>query len=353
MSGWPRDAPDRSRIELAASRSPLADVLNRRLDYYGLRDSHPVLVAVSGGIDSTALLAVAAAITRRRSPIRICPIVAHVDHALRAESAADAAAVADLADRLDLPFVQVRIDWSMAEGASSPPSSADARDQRWNALGSLAETAGADTVLAGHHGDDQAETVLLRLARGAGVDGISGIPEQRRLNENCQVIRPFLSCRRSAMAALIAETGIKIRHDPTNDRRDRAREMIRHEVLPRLESIHPGAAGRIAAMAAELKDRAESGGLMPPPWDRAIFRSFDEPMVMTLLRAAVGRTDPMVADVARSQWRTAARMIVDLDPSPRRLRLTAETELCVGKGTADLKVGLAGTEATVEDEGLA
>ena len=61
----------------------------------------------------------------------------------------------------------------------------------------------------------------------------------------------------------------------------------------------------------------------------------------------------MVADVARSQWRTAARMIVDLDPSPRRLRLTAETELCVGKGTADLKVGLAGTEATVEDEGLA
>ncbi|MFB0987573.1 MAG: tRNA lysidine(34) synthetase TilS, partial [Phycisphaerales bacterium] len=223
---------------MAASRSPLADVLNRRLDYYGIRDSHPVLIAVSGGIDSTALLAVAAAITRRRSPIRIRPIVAHVDHALRAESADDAAAVADLADLLDLPFVQARIDWSMVDGVNSLPSSADARDQRWNALGSLAETAGADTVLAGHHGDDQAETVLLRLARGAGVDGISGIPEQRRLNENCQVIRPFLSCRRSAMAALIAETGIKIRHDPTNDRRDRAREMIRHEVLPRLESIH-------------------------------------------------------------------------------------------------------------------
>jgi hypothetical protein len=104
-----------------------------------------------------------------------------------------------------------------------------------------------------------------------------------------------------------------------------------------LESIHPGAAGRIAALAAESKDRAEAGGLMPPPWDRAAFRCFDEPLVMTLLRAAVGRVDPMVAEVARSQWRTAARMIVDFDPSPRRLRLTARTELCVGKGAVDLK----------------
>jgi tRNA(Ile)-lysidine synthase len=337
VTGRPVDASDRSRIELAASRSPLADLLDRRLEHHGIRDAHPVLVAVSGGIDSTALLAVAAAISRRREPVRIRPIVAHIDHALRKESAADAAAVAKLASLLDLPCMQTRIDWSAVNGASSPPSSADARDERWKALASMAEAAGATTVLAGHHGDDQAETVLLRLARGSGLDGLSGIPEQRMLNEVCQVIRPFLTSRRTAIAALVTETGIEIRHDPTNDRRDRAREMVRHEVLPRLESIHPGAAGRIAALAAESNDLAEIGGLMPPPWERAVFRFFDEPMVMTLLRGAVGRIDPMVAEVVRSQWRTAARMIVDLDPSPRRLRLTAGTELCVGKEAVDLK----------------
>ena len=333
----PLDAPARSRIELVASRSPLAGLLDRRLQHHGICDACPVLVAVSGGIDSSALLAVAAAIASRRDPIRIRPIVAHVDHALRKESAADATAVEGLAGLLGLPFMQVRIDWSAVGGAGAPPSSADARDERWKALASMAEAAGATSVLAGHHADDQAETVLLRLARGSGLDGLSGIPEQRMLNEVCQVIRPFLTSRRAELAALIVDTGIEIRHDPTNDRRDRAREMVRHEVLPRLESIHPGAAGRIAALAAESKDRAEAGGLMPPPWDRAAFRCFDEPLVMTLLRAAVGRVDPMVAEVARSQWRSAARMIVDFDPSPRRLRLTARTELCVGKGAVDLK----------------
>ncbi|MDG2021690.1 MAG: tRNA lysidine(34) synthetase TilS [Phycisphaerales bacterium] len=321
-----------------ASRSPLAELLDRRLEHHGLQDACPVLVAVSGGVDSTALLAVAAAISRRRVPGRIRPIVAHVDHALRAESADDATAVARLAEVLELPFMQVRIDWSAVEVAGDSPSSADARDARWAALESMAETAGATVVLAGHHGDDQAETVLLRLARGVGLDGLSGIPEHRTLGDACRVIRPFLTSRRAELAALVAEAGIGFRHDPTNDRRDRAREMIRHEVLPRLESIHPGAAGRIAALAAESTDRPEVGGLLPPPWDRAIFRSFDESMVMTLLRTAVSRVDPSVAEVARSQWRTAARMIIDLNPAPRRLRLTERTELTVGKGLADLEI---------------
>ncbi len=338
MTGHPEDVLDRSRIELVASRSSLAELLDRRLEHHGLHDACPVLVAVSGGVDSTALLAVAAAISRRRDPARIRPIVAHVDHALRPESADDATAVARLAEVLELPFMQVRIDWSAIESAGDSPSSADARDARWDALASMAETAGARVVLAGHHGDDQAETVLLRLARGVGLDGLSGIPEQRMLGDACQVIRPFLTSRRAELAALVEEAGIGFRHDPTNDRRDRAREMIRHEILPRLESIHPGAAGRIAALAAESNERPEAGGILPPPWDRGIFRSFDESMVMTLLRTAVSRVDPAVAEVARSQWRTAARMIIDPDPAPRRLRLTDRTELKVNKGLVDLEV---------------
>ncbi|RPG13483.1 MAG: tRNA lysidine(34) synthetase TilS [Phycisphaera sp. TMED9] len=338
VTGHPEDVLDRSRIELVASRSSLAELLDRRLEHHGLHDACPVLVAVSGGVDSTALLAVAAAISRRRDPARIRPIVAHVDHALRPESADDATAVARLAEVLELPFMQVRIDWSAIESAGDSPSSADARDARWDALASMAETARARVVLAGHHGDDQAETVLLRLARGVGLDGLSGIPEQRMLGDACQVIRPFLTSRRAELAALVEEAGIGFRHDPTNDRRDRAREMIRHEILPRLESIHPGAAGRIAALAAESNERPEVGGILPPPWDRGIFRSFDESMVMTLLRTAVSRVDPAVAEVARSQWRTAARMIIDPDPAPRRLRLTDRTELKVNKGLVDLEV---------------
>lgn len=326
---------DRERVELVASRSPLAGVCERRLEACGIRDDRPVLLAVSGGVDSTAMLAIVAALSRRRHPRRLRPVVGHVDHALRSDSAADAVAVERLATGLDVPFVSTRLDWS--ESASEGVSSSAARDARWAALLRLAINAGATSILAAHHADDQAETVLLRLARGTGLDGLSGIPEQRMLGSGIRVVRPLLAARRGEIAALVETAGLPIRHDPTNDRRDRAREMIRHEVLPRLESIHAGAAGRIAAVATEAQGVASRPGLGPPPWRREIFGAFDPSGVNALIRTAAIRLEPAAASTSRTVWDGIVRVLLDDDPSPRRIHIAAGLDFVMGRGMVSLE----------------
>ena len=293
-----------------------------------------MLLAVSGGVDSTALLAIATAIHRRRRPVRIRPVVAHVDHGIRPDSTDDAIAVRALAEALDLPFRSTRLDWN---GTAAVSSSA-ARDARWNALVRLAAEADAATILAAHHADDQAETILLRLARGTGLDGLAGIPEQRELAPGCRVIRPLLAARRDSIATLVEAAGLPVRHDPTNDRRDRAREMIRHEILPRLESIHPGASGRIAAVATEVAGISSGPGLGPPPWRRAWFRTLDPNGIATLVREVAIRTDPDAASTPRSVWDSAVRLLLDEDPSPRTLRITERLDLVLERGDVTLEV---------------
>lgn len=337
---------DRDHVELAASRSPLADLVERRLEACGIRDDRPVLVAVSGGIDSTALLAIAAALARRRRPRRMRPVVGHVDHALRSGSAADAEAVGTLASALDVPFRSTRLVWS--EPGSGGVSSAAARDARWEALCRLAVDVGAESILAGHHADDQAETVLLRLARGTGLDGLSGIPEQRSLGAGCRVVRPLLAARRDAITALVEATGLPVRHDPTNDRRDRAREMIRHDVLPRLESIHPGAAGRIAAVATEVRDMASIPPLGAPPWRRDIFPDLDPGRIGTLVRDAAIELQPVAASTPRSVWDDVVRMLLDGDPAPRRIRIAAGFDLVSARGMVAFERHDGAPDAAVE-----
>ena len=325
---------DRERVELAASRSSLTGLVDRRLEACGIRDGRAVLLAVSGGVDSTALLAIATAIHRRRRPVRIRPVVAHVDHGIRPDSTDDAIAVRALAEALDLPFRSTRLDWT---GTAAVSSSA-ARDARWNALVRLAAEADAATILAAHHADDQAETILLRLARGTGLDGLAGIPEQRELAPGCRVIRPLLAARRDSIATLVEAAGLPVRHDPTNDRRDRAREMIRHEILPRLESIHPGASGRIAAVATEVAGISSGPGLGPPPWRRAWFRTLDPNGIATLVREVAIRTDADAASTPRSVWDSAVRLLLDEDPSPRTLRITERLDLVLERGDVTLEV---------------
>ena len=337
---------DRGHVELVASRSSLAELVERRLEACEIRDDRPVLVAVSGGVDSTALLALVAAIARRRHPRRLRPVVGHVDHALRPESSEDAIAVGDLAAALDLPFRSTRLDWSGSDAADV--SSSAARDARWAALTRLAVDAGAEVVLAAHHADDQAETVLLRLARGTGLDGLSGIPEQRGLGSGRRVVRPLLTARREAILSLVETAGLPVRHDPTNDRRDRARESVRHDVLPRLESIHPGAAGRIAAVATEARAAASVPGLGPPPWRREIFDAFDSTGVGTWIRAAAIGLEPAAASTPRATWDGIVRLLLDDDPAPKRIRIAAGFDFTLRRGLATFEHHDAAPNSTVE-----
>ena len=201
----------------------------------------PVVVGCSGGADSTALLALAV-------DAALAPVAVHVDHGLRSGSAHEADLVAAVAERLGAEFRSVRV--TIAPG---PNLEARARDARYHALEQARLADGASTVLVGHTADDQAETVLLNVLRGAATTGLAGMPATRD-----RIARPLLGWRRADTRALCEARGLPVLDDPMNHDGTFRRVAIRHEVMPLLERI----AGRdltpvLARQAALLREETE------------------------------------------------------------------------------------------------
>ncbi len=210
----------------------LADRLRTRLRAGPLAPGDPVTVAVSGGLDSVVLLHLL------RFPLRDLGFrlaAAHVDHAMRTGSAADAAWLRGLCRAWGVPLVSTRLE---------PParSEADARRRRYARLREAAPEGG--WILTAHHRDDQAETVLFRLVRGTGVRGLRGIAPRWG-----PIVRPLLPFARHELAAYARRVGLAWREDPTNRDLRLARNRIRAVVLPELEAVRPGAARALARVA--------------------------------------------------------------------------------------------------------
>ncbi len=202
----------------------------------------PVVVAVSGGADSTALLLILADLV---DELGIVIHVAHFDHRTRPkQSAEDADFVARLANRIGAPIRVGR--------AEKPTKTEDAaRVARYEFLRRAASEIGADAIATGHTRDDQAETVLLHLTRGAGLAGLVGM---RPLREG--IARPLLAIGRKDTVAVCRAARIRPRVDPTNRSLRFARNRVRLEVLPKLAKINPRAAeaiARFAEAAAQLQ----------------------------------------------------------------------------------------------------
>jgi tRNA(Ile)-lysidine synthase len=202
-------------------------------------------IAVSGGPDSLALLLLAAA--ARPGLIE----AATVDHGLRDESRGEADMVASLCEKLGVPHRIVPADWA------EPPTAniqAEARTMRYRLLSEWAEERGLPALATAHHADDQAETLLMRLARGAGVRGLSGTRAKRSLTEQVALVRPLLGWRKAELVALVEKAGIEAVDDPSNrdPRHDRSR--IR-EVLSGSAWADPV---RLATSAAALRDADEA-----------------------------------------------------------------------------------------------
>ena len=179
----------------------------------------PVVVACSGGPDSLALLALAAEAGLR-------PVAVHVDHGARVGSAGEADVVAGFAERLGTGFA--------AEGVTVPPGpnfEARAREARYEALERARERLDATAVLVGHSRDDQAETVLLNVLRGAAVPGLAGMPTRRD-----RIMRPLLDVPRADLAAVCARLGLSPIVDPMNADPSHRRVWLRREVIPALEA---------------------------------------------------------------------------------------------------------------------
>lgn len=219
----------------------LARRLARHLAATRLLPEGPPLLAVSGGRDSVVLLHLL------RFPLaRPDLIVAHFDHHTRPSSAADAAWVAGLCRAWDVPLIRER-------ASATPRSEAEARTLRYAFLRDAARHAHAASIVTAHHADDQAETILFRLLRGTGTRGLMGIPQRRG-----DIVRPLLPFGRREIEEYAVLHGLRWRDDPTNSDPKYARNRIRLQLLPALESLAPGSREALLAVGAAARALEET-----------------------------------------------------------------------------------------------
>ncbi len=217
-----------------------------------------VLVGISGGADSTALLVVLLALPDALRP-RV--VAAHFDHGLRGSaSAADALFAASLAARLHVPFVGGAADPPLSRAGSAE---ADARQRRYAFLAAAARRHGCSCVAVGHHRDDQVETVLLRLARGAGAAGLGAMAPSRPLADDgaraLHLVRPLFLASRTDVLSYLGAAGLSWREDDSNADPVHARNRVRAHVLPALDAAFgPGARERIWRAAQNLRADAHA-----------------------------------------------------------------------------------------------
>lgn len=246
----------------------------------------PTLVACSGGADSTAL---ALCLRSAGAPL----VLGHIVHDLRPrhEALADRDAVRDLAAALGVPFAE-------AEATRAAPGNAEAlaRRNRYRALANLARANHAATVVTAHHADDQLESIVLALLRGAGPRGLAGVAPVRDLAPGLRLVRPMLGLTRTDARDLCSRAGAPWREDATNLDTSRARNALRHGPLADIAAMRPGAARR-AAQTAELlretialvEDRVHAAFADAHEWPREALRAERTIVLGAGLRAAAVR----------------------------------------------------------------
>ena len=215
------------------------DRLRHRLQGLGAGDAGRLVVAFSGGLDSTVLLHALVASGFPASAI-------HVNHGLQSEAAKWQAHCEDACKTLgvELDVATVQVDDRDGQGPE-----AAAREARYAAF--IARLEPGDVLLSAHHLDDQAETLLLNLLRASGPLGLSGIPESRPLGAG-RLLRPLLDVTRNELLTWAESQQLDWIVDPSNAQTGFDRNFLRHDVMPRLDERWPGAASRLARSAALL-----------------------------------------------------------------------------------------------------
>jgi tRNA(Ile)-lysidine synthase len=210
-----------------------------------------IVVALSGGPDSVALADAMTALGAERG---FTVVLAHLDHGLRPTSGEDASFCEALATRLGVPIRVGRADVRARAAADHGGLEEAARRERYLFLEAVRQEAGARFIVVGHTKDDQAETLLLRLLRGAGVDGLASMRPR-----SGALLRPLLSVSRREVVAHLSARGLPSRHDATNDDVALLRNRVRHELLPYLESrFNPEVRETLARTAELLADDADA-----------------------------------------------------------------------------------------------
>ena len=250
-------------------------------------DRDPVVVGVSGGPDSVALVHVLDRLARE-GHLAIAPVAAHLHHGLRgADADRDARLVADLAARLHLPYCAERADIRAEAEAAGVGVEEAGRWARRRFFRRVARDAGARKVALGHHGADRVETVLFHVLRGTGIDGLATLGPRGPLvpDEGIEIVRPLMhpSIGRNLVLAYLEHTGLDWREDKTNADTDYTRNRLRHEVLPLL------------------------GRAVNPAVEEALFRLADQ----------AEAAQAVLADALERVWREIVREVPPVIPSER------------------------------------
>jgi tRNA(Ile)-lysidine synthase len=241
------------------------------LRYAGPMDANrPILAGVSGGPDSLALM-------HMLQQLGCSLVIAHLDHCLRPESAAEADAVRQAAQAAGLPYVVGKEDVLHLAQQQSLSIEEAARNARYQFLFSQAELHGAQAVGVGHTADDQVETVLMHFLRGTGMSGLSGMAYRSLPNpwsQQIPLVRPLLGVWRAEIMQYLAQRGLRPNLDASNQDVRFYRNRMRLETLPYLESLNPGVRQRIWQMADVLSQEDEIvEGVVGAAWDECCLAS--------------------------------------------------------------------------------
>jgi tRNA(Ile)-lysidine synthase len=286
----------------------------------GVRRGASILVGLSGGADSVALTC---ALLELRQSLGLRIVAAHLNHRIRGgESDRDEAFVRAMCGRLGVELIVEH-----AEGLDASISRANleerAREVRRDFLGRVADRIEAGFIALGHHRDDQAETVLMRLMRGAGAAGMAAMAERGP----GRLIRPMLSISRADIRGYLDARATPFVEDSTNSSRDILRNRIRAELLPMLEREYaPGLGGRLAEVAAEMRSLDElvaaiaareldamrrSGGVLDVPGFAALNRAVQPVAIRLFLSERMGS----LRGISRAHIEAMRQLIVEGGPS--------------------------------------
>jgi len=231
----------------------LTQLAQSAVEKCGLTKVQPILLGVSGGADSLALMC-------GLDVLGYDVVVAHVDHGLRAESPQEADFVRLLAESRGLPYYSQRVDVQHIADTETQSVEEAARNVRYQFLFEQARRHQCQAVAVGHHADDQVETILMHLMRGAALPGLTGMPYQRLMplwDKKIPLVRPLLGIWRDEIDAYIEEIGHKPCNDQSNLDTTYHRNRIRHELIPVLKTYNPKITTVIWRMADVLREEEQ------------------------------------------------------------------------------------------------
>ena len=323
-----------TRLPIAARRHAVVTAMADALACACPCMAGPVVIGASGGGDSTAML-LAMHVLRERDEFDVTPVAVHINHHLRDDAAEDGEHVQRCCASIGIDCVVV--DVHPERGGE------DARVHRYEALLAEAVRLGARHVLVAHHAEDQLETIVAALGRGAGPEGLAGMAPTRPLGDDVQLVRPLLAVPKSQLQSMCEASEMSWREDPTNINPSTLRGRLRRDVLPVLEALWPGAAKRSAvnaplvrAAAEALQREAEVVFGSELHWSRASLRSVSAAIRSTGLRKALMASGLGADEIDATRLSEASEAIDDRSEHARRFQFNATTAIFVDANTVSI-----------------